>query len=64
MEFFLHPFLAAHGLGWVLFLAMAAMGALVVFRVVVTLVNAKTNLALEANLSEIHTLLKFNTADS
>ncbi len=58
---YLHPFLAAYGLGWVLFLAMAGVGALGIFLVVVTLVNNRSNQAYEANLNEIWTLLKFNT---
>ena len=40
---------------------MAIVGGLGGFAVVSTVANAKACLALEANLSEIRTLLKFNT---
>lgn len=58
---YLYPALAVCGLGWLGMLTMATMGGLGVYRVIVTVVNAKTKLALEANLNEIRTLLKFST---
>ena len=60
VEYCLHGFLAAYGLGWVLFMGMAGVGALGILLVVMTVADARTNLALEANLTEIQTLLKFS----
>ena len=61
VEYCLHGFLAGYGLGWVLFVGMAGVGALGVFLTVVTIVNGRTGQAYEANLNEIRTLLMFNT---
>ena len=61
VEYCLHGFLAAYGLGWLLFVGMAVVGALGVFLAVVTVVNGQSAQAYEANLNEIRTLLMFNT---
>ena len=61
IDYSLHQFFSPYGLGWLLFAGMAGLGGLGGFVVVVTLANARTYHALEANLSDIRTLLKFNT---
>ena len=61
VDYFLYGYLAPYGLGWLLLAAMAGIGGLGGLMVVVTLVNGRTGLAYEANLTEIQTLLKFIT---
>ena len=58
---YLHHLLAPYGLGWLLLELMAVVGALGVYRVVATIVNAKSYLGMEAHLTEIGTLLKYNS---
>lgn len=60
-NYLLYPLLACHGLGLLVMMGVAGAGAGAVFLVILMMSNAMTSLSLEANLSEIRTLLKFNT---
>lgn len=60
LNYFVH-LLVPFSMQWVLLEAMAVVGGLGGFLVASTVANAKACLSLEANLSEIRTLLKFNT---